>query len=560
MLRRSRSRRALRAALAVSLIVALGVFVVRYLRDEDAAPQSVDPVARACELDQDILVRLWRGHDPVASEDVTMVPREPNFIGTFDLVSHSGPWDYLQRIPLVLYGRGHINASEKPVHKPANIVDVYPTIGALLGVDLPQRDGRVLDEALAESFRPPRLVVVVVWDGAGRATLEQWPDRWPTLARLEREGTSYLEATVGTSPSVTSAVHSSLGTGAWPRAHKVTGNDLRKGNGELVEAFAGESTEALSLTTFADEIDRAYDNESRVGLLAWTPWHVGMLGHGRATRGGDADEMALLEYRDGVRIDGNDKEFSVPDYLPGRTSIGEHVDSLDRSDGTVDESWLGHDISLESETTWLTYWNPAWASFQEDLLEEMIDRRGYGRDDIPDILFVNFKMTDLAGHRWALDSEETGAALGAQDSALGRLIQHLDAVVGSYVVVVTADHGHSRKPTSTGAWPIVQDRLIEDLDTYFEVSENADLVEGSSAFGLYLDARVMTEAGITAQDVAKFLNSYTIRDNWGDGDLPEGYGSRGGERVFSAAFGKEQMNAVMRCAFGSSAPPRNARA
>jgi hypothetical protein len=46
------------------------------------------------------------------------------------------------------------------------------------------------------------------------------------------------------------------------------------------EAFANKNPKDLKLTTFADEIDRALDNESVVGMLAWRSWHMGMLGHG----------------------------------------------------------------------------------------------------------------------------------------------------------------------------------------------------------------------------------------------------------------------------------------
>src|SRR5918997_1552601 len=38
---------------------------------------------------------------------------------------------------------------------------------------------------------PPRLVVVVVWDGGGWNVLERWPDAWPTLGRMMRAGISY---------------------------------------------------------------------------------------------------------------------------------------------------------------------------------------------------------------------------------------------------------------------------------------------------------------------------------------------------------------------------------
>lgn len=546
------------AALVAALAVAVAAFW--FVRNQRVPESAVDPVARACALDKEILVRLWRGHHPVSSEDVTMVPREPNFIGTFDLVSHSGPWDYLQRIPLVFYGPGHIGASGQPVDGAANIVDVYPTVERLLDVDLPDRDGRPLVEALTDSTKPPKLVLVVVWDGAGRATLDRWPDRWPTLARLEREGTSFLDATVGTSPSVTSAVHSSLGTGAWPRSHRVTGNDLRQRGGGLEEAFTDRSAEALTRSTFADEADRAYGNSSKVGLLGWTPWHVGMLGHGTASEGGDADELALIEYRHGIRITGNEDHFSTPRHLGDSESIDRHLVRLDRRDGRVDQEWLGHDISLDGGITWLTYSNPAWAAYQQDLLEEMIDAGGYGRDEIPDFLLTNFKMTDLAGHRWALDSQETAAALEAQDKALRDTLSYLDREIGDYVVVVTADHGHSATPASTGAWPIVQDLLKEDLDDHFGVDGSSDLVDASSAFGLYLDYDVMDEVDVTPEQVASFLNGYTIEDNWGQDDLPSGYEQRGDERVFSASFSKNQFDGVMRCAFGAGAPPKHDRA
>lgn len=527
--------------------------------DPDLSGGASDSIARACELDRDILIRLWRGHNPIGSEDVTMVPREPNFVGSFTLVSHSGPWDYLQNVPLVLYGPGFIKASRKPITAPANMVDLYPTVDELLDVDLPEREGRPLREALVGSRRPPKLVLVVVWDGAGRATLDEWPDRWPVLARLEREGTSYLNATVGTSPSVTTAVHASLATGAWPRRHKVTGNEIRQPDGTIDIAFSDYSGNALGLTTFSDEADLAYDNESVVGALGWTQWHVGMLGSGTAVDGADADELGLIEYRNGIEVIGNDDYFSTPTYLSNDPSIEEHIAEVDRRDGTLDGKWRSEDISLDQETTWLTYGNPAWAAFQADLIKKMINTKGYGRDEVPDFLTVNFKMTDLVGHKWALDSEETADVLAAQDAALGEIVEHLDSTVGDYVVVVTADHGMSRSPESTGAWPIHQQRLVEDLNAHFGVEEGS-LVEDSSAFGLYLEDTAMEATGTAPEDVAAFLNGYTIRDNWTGDPLPEGYEDRGDELVFSAAYAKSQVDAVMRCAFGSTAPPRKARA
>src|SRR3712207_1628863 len=74
---------------------------------------SDDPVERGCDLDERQLLRIWRGHHPKHSEDVTIVPQEPNYSGTFGITSHSGPWDYLQFVPLVFYGPNRITAQGK---------------------------------------------------------------------------------------------------------------------------------------------------------------------------------------------------------------------------------------------------------------------------------------------------------------------------------------------------------------------------------------------------------------------------------------------------------------
>ena len=510
--------------------------------------ETNDPIERACALDVEILRRIKRGHHPELSEDVLIVPREPNFIGTFDFTSHSGPWDYLQNIPLVLYGPDHIVASGRPVSAPARTVDVYPTAAELVGTEVDPRDGRILDEAVVEGADAPKLVVVVVWDGAGRNTLEQWPGRWPNLARLEREGTSYVDAIVGSSPSVTSSVHSSLGTGSFPRTHLVTGNSVRGPDGELVDVYAGNDADDLNGETFADQIDAAFGNASQVGLLGWKNWHIGMMGHGAAIPGGDLDELALLHYGDGVEVAGNPDAFDSPSFPAEILDVEDEIDDLDRADGAIDQTWLGHDIGVEpGESSWDMYSNPAWAEFQGELVVWMLGEGGYGRDEVPDFFFTNFKMTDLAGHQWSVDSPETAAVLEAQDRALGEIVEFLDEEVGDYALVLTSDHGHSPSPQTTGAWPIVQNELVTDLDAAFDVPEGRSLVQDSAAWGFFLDVELMQELGMDEDDVATFINGYTVSDNWSD-ELPDAYVERADEQVFSAAFTSDQLGEALRCA------------
>jgi Type I phosphodiesterase / nucleotide pyrophosphatase len=523
------------------------------------ATVSID---RGCALPKKILVRLWRGHDEVSSEDVTVVPRRPNYWGTFGYTSHTGPWDYVQTVPLVLYGPGHV-APAGIVTRPANITDVYPTIGRLLDAELPSRDGEVLEEVFMDTpATPPRLVVVLMWDGGGRNVLERWPQRWPTLARMEHEGTSFLNATVGSSPSITAAIHANLGTGAFPRSHGITAAKNRQPDGTITTAFAEGDPSGLELTTFGDEIDLGLDNDAKVGMVAWQPgtmlhtgtaaWksdHLGMLGHGSSLDGGDRDQAALLGHSGAITS--NPEFYETPAYLREYPGLQERVDELDLSDGEADGEWMGRGILDKHD-------NPAWAQFETDVLLALLEREGYGQDSVPDLVFANYKMIDLVGHTYTLDSERMAEVVEAHDDALARLVRYLERSVGEYVVVVSADHGHTPSPERTDAWPIQPTEVVADIERHFGIPRKEPLVEETSAAGLFMNEEIMNELDMTSSDVAEFLNGYTIRENY-EGDLPEGYENRGDERVMSAAFAKSDFDDVIECAFGSSRPPPDAQ-
>jgi hypothetical protein len=503
---------------------------------------ETDPVRRACSLGAKVLRRIRRGYHGNRSEDITMVPVAPNYPGSFALPGHSGPWNYLQRVPLVLYGPRRIRAAGL-LRQRASITDVYPTVGELLDVPLERRAGGTLHEALERRAGLPKLVVQLVWDGVGRNVLDRWPGSWPTLRRLEREGTSYLNATVGSSPSITPATHANLGTGTFPRVHGITSIPYRKGASRIQTAFARRDPSDLERTTYADDIDLAFGNMSRVGLLGWKEWHLGMLGHGSLLRGADRDELALIGNGE-KGLTGNGAYFRTPSYLRAVRTLGRRAAELDRADGELDGDWMGRPILRMHD-------NPAWVRYESDLMMTMLRRGDYGTDAVPDLLFVNFKVSDIVGHQHTMDSLEMRRVLRAQDAALGRLVRYLEREVRDYVLILTADHGHVPSPERTGAWPIGIGSVRSDLDRHFGVPRGRSLTAESGPTGLFLDRRVTKSLGITPGEVARFLNDYTISENWGRGRLPEGYEGRGEERVFAAAFPSAASGAIARCASGA---------
>ena len=539
-------------ALAICMLLVVGATIALMQGDDGGAspdratatppPDRVfasnDPVERACALDEEILARLWRGYVEGRTFELVLVPQYPNYPGSIGYWGHTGPWEYLQQVPLVLYGPRIEDAGR--VEREVDLTDVYPTMNELLKAGLPERAGSPLREALEDGRRgTPRLIVTVVLDAVGRNVLERWPRAWPNLAELEREGTSYVNATLGSSPSITPAIHATIGTGFYPRRHGIPSIQMRDDDGSMTTASRGLDPSDIKVATFGDLYDQAKNNRPLVGVLGWSSWHLGLLGHGKQMAGGDADHLGIFLGRG--EVTGNASLYSTPGYLPGRSALEEHARALDPKDGEVDGKWMGHDILARHE-------NPAWVNWELEGMLRLLRREDYGDDRVPDLFSANIKMADIVGHNYSMDSPEMRDVLRSEDRALGRLIDFLDEKVGDYVMIVTADHGLTT--ATTGGWPFEAVPLAADLDRHFGLSEEESIVEQTTAGGLYLDAEARREAGITGREITEFVNDYTIAQSWDEGELPAEFADRGDEHVLSAAFMRSDFPEIMECAFG----------
>lgn len=547
--RRATSRRIALRRLGAIAVIALMLGGGAYVLTRDSAdtpgseidrePDPATARANACELPKKWLERIQRGYDPLHSEDITMVADPPHYPGNFAGPSHSGPWNYLQQVPFVLYGPDFINPQPEPVTRPVTIADFFPTVGRLVGADLPERDGEVLEESLAGTPGVPKVVVVVVWDGVGRNVLNRWPDAWPRLAQLESEGTSYLDATVGSSPSITPATHSTLGTGTFPETHGVTGIEFRKKDRTMGSAFSGSDTSQLRRDTFADILDQEWDNESKVGLIGSVSWHLGMMGHGTITPGGDADQVVYIG-KETLKVKELESYATTSAPLP-LPDMDELIEELDLEDGRLDNKWLEREIDDPRKT-------PALVRFQTEIVLSMLEQEGYGADDVPDFFFVNFKTGDTIGHQYSMDAPEMEEVLRAEDEGLAAIIDYLESEVGEYVLLLTADHGHTPSWESSGGWPIDNTELILDIDREFGTPEGESLVEDRVAVGFFMNQDVMEEADVTLEEVASWMDGYTLQENWPEEELPEEFAGRGEERLFEAVFPTDEIPNLASCA------------
>ena len=480
-------------------------------------------------LGRDVVEHLARGYRAGRSGEILLAPKPWNVLGQWTgglrgaadpRTTHATPWSYHQRVPIMLFGPGYIRPGLRP-ERPVDVSDLAPTMADLLGMPFRAPAGETLREALVPAARRPgrpRVILVVVYDGGGWNVLDRWPSAWPVQRRLSRGGTVYTNATVGSSPSLTAPVHATIGTGAYPRTHGLVENTARLPSGEISEIYLHEADpELLEGETVADAWDRRQGNRAWVGLVGFESWHLGMMGAGAKARGGDRD-VAVLWEREEFHYRTNPEVYRMPAYLPDTGLLERHLADLDRRDGAADGRWLGN--RLDGESTFQQPGTPAYVRYVADSVAKILRREPIGEDAVTDLLFVEFKSSDYAGHIWNMASAEVREVLAAQDAALDRLVRLVEsrAGAGRYVVALTADHGQSPIPSTRGAVRIDRFQLERDIDDFF----GADIVEAVHPSDIYLRMDVLREEGIRIEDVARFVGDYRYGDGIPDGTDTEG--------------------------------------
>jgi hypothetical protein len=535
-------------ALVVAALVAIVAVQLTRAEQPDTDAASTQPPAApdsstqhrssACDLPRDQLLRVWEGSKLPASGEIQIVAAEPDYVGGG--LSHAGPWDYVQQVPLFFYGPGRVPALGR-VDGRATLADIAPTNAAMLDFDFDAPDGRALTRALLpedERAGPPTLLVTLMWDGAGRNVLDEWPDDWPFLASLVDDGVWFDDAEIGSSPSNTPPTHATIGTGAFPRRHGVI--DLYQQIDGEIDKPQGSGPGTLLLPTLADLYDVAHGNEPVVGVVATLGAHTGMLGHGSQWEGGDAD-LAIMREQEDASTGGDEGDtwqltsgmapyFEMPGYVNDVPGLERDLPTLDQEDGVVDEAWGDYPFDALDNG----FQTPARTPYQTRIVEEVIRREGFGADDVTDLLFVNLKAVDSVGHIFSVNGEEMGQTLRWQDAALEHLVRFLDAEVGEgeWAMTLTADHGHQYDPEISGALPIGITALTAFIEDRFSKPEGLDVVRRARPTQIWLDEQALADAGHTVAEVAAALAAATREELSGGAEFPGDPDAL----AFSAAF------------------------
>ncbi|HEX7248219.1 MAG TPA: alkaline phosphatase family protein [Actinomycetota bacterium] len=524
-----------------ALLILVGAAALVHPVERAAAQASDRDLARvACSLPHEQLLRIWRGWRPDRGAQLSFVPAEPNFVGSG--LPHVGPWDYIQTVPMLWYGPGLVR-SQGAVDRPVTSADIAPTAADLLEFDgFLAPDGRPMIEALLPRAErdPPRLIVTMVWDAGGINVLEEHPDAWPFTRSLIPKGTWYTDATVGSSPTSTAQIHATMGTGAFPMHHGIVGHNMLVA-GEITAPW-NQGPAFLIEPTLADLYDRALDNEPVVGIVGTVDIHFGMVGHGSFFSGGDEDIALTRSVIDGKTLTDEGFEWNLPEREAPYYRLADYANDvggferdkrlLDQADGELDGLWRDNSI----EELLKGFDTPARTPYQQRVVEQVIRREGFGADDVPDLLYLNFKEIDYVSHVWSMNSPEMLDAVVAQDEAMRELVAFLDREVGKgqWAMVLTADHAAMPDPAVSGGFQISTGPMQELINQRFGRAGGPEIVELMQPTQAFLNMSELTANGHTVADVARYMATFTQAQTAGGGVEPNP--GQENDVVMSAAF------------------------
>ena len=395
----------------------------------------------------------------------------------------------------------------------------------------------------------PRLVLQI--------TVDQLRGDLPTryYARLGEGGFRYLwengvvyrNAHHAHANTETIVGHATLATGAHPSGHGMVGNlwfdretgyttyNVEDGRYRLLTAGAdvdkdaeidptqraarseGRSPAAILVTTFADELRRHNNGQSKViGVSVKDRGAISMAGHAgtaywfsKASGEFVTSTYYLDQYPKWVQAFNDTKPASrfantawELMHEQGSYLFGDSDDREWETDvagfGRVFPHTFG-DGSSPYFTTWLTL-SPAGDELVLDFAKKALVGEQLGADDITDYLSVSFSSTDYVGHVFGPSSLEAEDNILRLDAALAELLAAVDEQVGldNTLVVLSADHGGPDTPgylnklgipagyVDPGTWD--RETAISRIKSRFRIK--GDLIEAYDHPYLYFSADV----------------------------------------------------------------------
>jgi predicted AlkP superfamily pyrophosphatase or phosphodiesterase len=205
--------------------------------------------------------------------------------------------------------------------------------------------------------------------------------------------------------------------------------------------------------------------------------------------------------------DSQSEYYRFPDYVNDLPDIDTYFPFADAADGTQDGKWRGNDIADLK----MGFDTPARIPYQTEALQEVMTREGLGHHEGTDLMFINYKLIDEIGHLFTASSIEMADSLVAQDAALPPFIEFLDRQVGKgkWVLLITADHGHSADKEVSGGFPIKVQAVEDYMADQFPGPDGASVVARVRPGWSFVDLNGLDETDFSLDDLAKDFRGLT---------------------------------------------------
>jgi hypothetical protein len=385
--------------------------------------------------------------------------------------------------------------------EPVSHQDIAPTLASLLGVPMPSATaGRPLHTIVLPRAGRPRVMVLLVLDGMRVDYFDSHAGAMPTFDRLRRQGAWFSNARINYVPTITSAGHATIATGADPRVHGIVANSFFDPiTGRGTDFYAGLSPRHLMAPTLTDLWNLHTDGRAViVGQGSIARAALPLAGHGACQPNG-RPVIAISYNTESGAWETNAECYRLPGYLEDANARS----LWEGSDGV----WMGHSIASPADIRG----SALFSRFETEAVLTMIDREPLGSDEITDLLFVSLKTADYVGHRYGPHSPELGATLAAMDHDLARVTAALDAKVGRdrYVLAITADHGMPAEPDAgRGHGRHYADDIVKSVHQRFDPERSGLVKQYEPENGqLAIDRGRLREVGLDLGVIAKFLES-----------------------------------------------------
>jgi phosphonoacetate hydrolase len=339
------------------------------------------------------------------------------------------------RAPFVISGSGI--RRQGLVDRHCRLVDVAPTVLALLGIDavqgigpsgalredayLSRQDGDVVEGLSDEDDPRADRVICFLLDGTNPNMLYDMTESGdaPTVARLIEEGTAFRHGAIASLPTVTLPNHTSLLTGCHPGHHGVLHNAW-------------------------------YDRRLRRQVVTESPstWHEAMrwLAPGIQTI-----HEAIAPGRPGAcTISVNEPADRGASYSTFEMIRSGRARELPRTSGPAESRASVRFVEASEAYKWGTTIDDSAVAQACALLEGRL-----GDYSDPVFMWVNTALTDSASHEGGPNSEMARAAVRDTDARIARVLAAVDRTVGlaGTTVLVLADHGMElNDPEVTADW------------------------------------------------------------------------------------------------------------